>query len=264
MTESGPETFLPLAERLADVSADIVRRYFRADPSILKIEAKADTSPVTVADRAAEEAMRALIEKAHPDHGIFGEEFGFVRTDAEYAWVLDPIDGTKAFVTGMPVFGTLIALLHRGRPVLGIINQPVTRERWVGVAGRRSTLNGRPISTSSAARLADAAQYATHPSMFDHGDDWAKIKSLLAEVKSSRYGGDCYAYGLLAAGFIDLVTDARMQIYDFMALIPVVEGAGGVITDWNGKRLTRDSDGHVLAAANAACHAAAMAHLRDS
>ena len=264
MTEPGPETFLPLAERLADVSADIVRRYFRADPSALEIEAKADESPVTIADRSAEAAMRALIEEAHPDHGILGEEFDFVRTDAEYAWVLDPIDGTKAFVTGMPVFGTLIALLREGRPILGIINQPVTHERWVGVAGRRTTLNGRPISTSRTARLADAAHYATHPSMFCQGEDWTKVKSLLAEVKSSRYGGDCYAYGLLAAGFIDLVTEARLKIYDFMALIPVIEGAGGVITDWNGQQLTGDSDGHVLAAANATCHAAALAHLRRS
>jgi inositol-phosphate phosphatase/L-galactose 1-phosphate phosphatase/histidinol-phosphatase len=264
MTEPGPETFLPLAERLADASAEIVRRYFRADASDLKIEAKADESPVTVADRSAEAAMRALIEEAYPEHGIFGEEYGFVRTDAEYAWVLDPIDGTKAFVTGMPVFGTLIALMHRGRPILGIINQPVTRERWVGVAGRRTTLDGRPISTSKVARLADAAHYATHPSMFGQGDDWAKVQSLLGRVKSSRYGGDCYAYGLLAAGFIDLVTEARLQIYDFMALIPVIEGAGGVVTDWNGRPLTRASDGHVLAAANTACHAAALACLRDA
>jgi inositol-phosphate phosphatase/L-galactose 1-phosphate phosphatase/histidinol-phosphatase len=264
MSEPGPETFLPLAERLADVSADIVRRYFRADASTLKVEAKADESPVTIADRSAEAAMRALIEEAYPDHGILGEEFPFVRTGAEYAWVLDPIDGTKAFVTGMPVFGTLIALMRDGRPILGIINQPVTRERWIGVAGRRTTLNGRPIATSKTARLVDAAHYATHPSMFAQGDDWTKVQSLIAKVKSSRYGGDCYAYGLLAAGFIDLVTEARLQIYDFMALIPIIEGAGGMITDWNGGPLKRDSDGHVLAAANAACHAAALELLRDA
>lgn len=264
MTEPGPETFLPLAERLADVSADIVRRYFRADPATLKTEAKADESPVTVADRSAETAMRALIEETYPDHGIFGEEFEFVRTDAEYAWVLDPIDGTMAFVTGMPVFGTLIALMRNGRPILGIINQPVTHERWIGIAGRETTLNGEVISTSKTARLADAAHYATHPSMFGQGEDWAKVQSLLAQVKSSRYGGDCYAYGLLAAGFIDLVTEAGLKIYDFMALIPVIEGAGGMITDWNGRELNRDSDGRVLAAANSACHAAALAHLRDS
>lgn len=264
MAQPGPESFLPLAERLADVSGDIVRRYFRADPADMKVESKVDESPVTVADRSAEAAMRKLIEETCPDHGIFGEEFPFVRTDAEYAWVLDPIDGTKAFVTGMPIFGTLIALMRNGRPALGIINQPILNERWVGVAGRRTTLNGRPVATSKVGRLADAAQYATDPTMFRRGNDRAKIDSLMAGVKSSRYGGDCYAYALLATGFIDLVTEAGLKIYDFMPLIPVIEGAGGVVTDWNGAPLTRDSDGHVLAAANPVIHAAALAHLRDA
>lgn len=263
MAIDGPEIFLPLAERLAEVSGDIVRRYFRADPADMKIESKADESPVTIADRSAEAAMRKLIEETYPDHGIFGEEFPFVRTDAEYAWVLDPIDGTKSFVTGMPIFGTLIALMRNGRPILGIVNQPIMNERWIGMAGRRTTLNGRPVSTSKVARLADAAQYATDPAMFRHGNDRAKIDSLLAEVKSSRYGGDCYSYALLATGFIDLVTEFGLKIYDFMPLIPVIEGAGGVITDWNGAQLTKTSDGHVLAASTPACHAAAVAHLRD-
>lgn len=263
MAIDGPETFLPLAERLADVSGDIVRRYFRADPADMEIESKADESPVTIADRSAEAAMRKLIEETYPDHGIFGEEFPFARTDAEYAWVLDPIDGTKSFVTGMPIFGTLIALMRNGRPILGIINQPIMKERWIGMAGRRTTLNGRPVSTSKVARLADAAQYATDPAMFRRGNDRAKIDSLLAQVKSSRYGGDCYSYALLATGFIDLVTEFGLKIYDFVPLIPVIEGAGGVITDWNGAQLTTTSDGHVLAAATAECHAAAMAHLRD-
>ena len=263
MANEGPESFLPLAERLADASGDIVRRYFRADPSDMKVEAKADETPVTVADRSAEAAMRRLIEEAYPEHGIFGEEFPFVRTDAEYAWVLDPIDGTKSFVTGMPIFGTLIALLKNGRPILGIINQPILNERWIGMAGRRTTLNGRPVSTSKVARLADAAHYSTDPSMFRHGTDRKKVDALLAEVKSSRYGGDCYSYALLATGFIDVVTEFGLKIYDFMPLIPVIEGAGGVITDWNGAALTRESDGHVLAACTPSCHAAAVAHLRD-
>jgi inositol-phosphate phosphatase/L-galactose 1-phosphate phosphatase/histidinol-phosphatase len=263
MATDGPESFLPLAERLADVSGDIVRRYFRADADDMKVEAKADETPVTIADRSAEAAMRTLIEESYPDHGIMGEEFPFVRTEAEYAWVLDPIDGTKSFVTGMPIFGTLIALMRNGRPILGIINQPILNERWIGMAGHRTTLNGRPISTSKVTRLADAAQYATDPSMFTRGNDRQKIDSLLAEVKSSRYGGDCYSYALLATGFIDLVTEVGLKIYDFMPLIPVIEGAGGVITDWNGRQLTKQSDGHVLAACTAACHAAAVAHLRD-
>jgi len=262
MADAGPESFLPFAERLADASADVIRRYFRVSPAELKQETKSDDSPVTIADRKAEEVMRALIEEIYPDHGIFGEEYGFVRTDAEYAWVLDPIDGTQAFVTGMPIFGTLIALMRHDRPVLGVINQPVLNERWMGVAGRRTTFNGRAVSTSKVKTLAEARQYSTHPSMFRHGDDRAKIDAVLARVKSTRYGGDCYATGLLACGFVDLVIEASLKIYDYMALVPVIEGAGGVVTDWNGSPLTPESDGHLVAAASAECHAAAVALLR--
>lgn len=264
MDEPAPDSFLPLAEQLAEKSGAIIRRYFRAEAATLQAESKSDESPVTIADRAAEEAMRALIEAQYPDHGIFGEEFGFVRTDAEFAWVLDPIDGTRAFVTGMPIFGTLIALMRNGRPVLGVINQPILNECWIGVEGRQTTLNGKPVSTSGVTRLADAAQYSTDPDMFAHGNDRAKVDAVLAEVKSKRYGGDCYAYALLASGFVDLVVEAKLKIYDFMPLVPVVEGAGGVMTDWNGAPLTQESDGHVVAAATTECHAAALAHLRGA
>lgn len=263
MTDAGPESFLPFAERLADASGAVIRRYFRVGPAALKQESKSDDSPVTIADRTAEEVMRKLIEETYPDHGIFGEEYGFVRTDAEYAWTLDPIDGTKSFVTGMPIFGTLISLMRDGRPFLGIINQPILNERWVGMAGHRSTFNGQPISTSGVARLADAAQYSTDPYMFATAEERAKVDAVLAEVKSKRYGGDCYAYAMLASGFIDLVIESSLKIYDFMAIVPVVEGAGGVMTDWNGDPLTPASDGRVVAAASAACNAAAVAYLRD-
>lgn len=263
MTEPVPASFLSLAEKLAESSGEIIRRYFRADAATLQAEAKSDESPVTIADRAAEEAMRALIEAQFPEHGIFGEEHGFVRTDAEYAWVLDPIDGTRAFVTGMPIFGTLIALMRNSRPVLGMIDQPILNERWIGVADRQTTLNGKPVATSGVTRLADANQYSTDPDMFDAGSDRAKVDAVLGAVKSRRYGGDCYSYALLASGHVDLVIDAKMKIYDFMPLVPVVENAGGVMTDWNGNPLTRESDGHVVAAATAALNAAAVAHLRD-
>ncbi|MGD8809708.1 MAG: histidinol-phosphatase [Gammaproteobacteria bacterium] len=263
MTEATPESFLPFAERLAEASGEVIRRYFRVSAAEMKLEAKSDDTPVTIADRSAEEVMRALIEETYPDHGIYGEEYGFVRTDAEYAWTLDPIDGTKSFVTGMPIFGTLISLMHEGRPVLGMINQPVLGERWIGVAGRQSTFNGQPISTSGVTKLADAAQYSTDPDMFSRPEDRRKVDAVLAEVKSKRYGGDCYSYALLANGFVDLVIEFGLKIFDFMALVPVIEGAGGVMTDWNGNRLTRESDGHVVAAASPECHAAAVAHLRD-
>ncbi len=259
MSEACPEEFVAFGQRLADTSRPILRRYFRTP---FDVEDKADASPVTIADREAEAAMRAIIEAAYPDHGIFGEEFPFVRTDAEYAWVLDPIDGTKAFVTGMPVFGTLIALMHEGRPILGIIDQPMTDERWIGAAGRTTTLNGSPVKTRKGTTLETAAHYATHPDMFS-GVERAKFDAVASRVKLSRFGGDCYAYGLLAAGCIDLVTEACLQIYDFMALIPIIEGAGGIVTDWNGAPMTRDSDGRIIAAANPACHVAALALLRD-
>ena len=260
MTEVCPEEFIAFGERLAETSRPILRRYFRTS---FKVEDKTDASPVTIADREAESAMRALIEAAYPDHGIFGEEFPFVRTGAEYAWVLDPIDGTKAFVTGMPVFGTLIALLRADRPILGIIDQPMTAERWIGAAGRPTTLNGKPVRTRPDSTLETASHYATHPDMFTSGNDRAKFAAVAKRAKLSRFGGDCYAYGLLATGCIDLVTEASLQIYDFMPLIPVVEGAGGIVTDWNGAAMTRESDGHILAAANAACHAAALSLLRE-
>lgn len=263
MSDTGAESFLPFAERLADASGEVIRRYFRVSPAELGLESKSDDTPVTIADRSAEEVMRALIEAEFPDHGIYGEEHGFVRTDAAYAWTLDPIDGTKAFVTGMPIFGTLISLMRDGRPVLGVIDQPILAERWVAAEGRQTTLNGKPVSTSGVSRLSDAAQYSTDPRMFGQGDDRAKVDAVLAQVKSSRYGGDCYAYALLATGFVDLVIESDLKIFDFMALVPVVEGAGGVMTDWNGGRLTPASDGRVVAASSAECHAAAVEHLRD-
>jgi inositol-phosphate phosphatase/L-galactose 1-phosphate phosphatase/histidinol-phosphatase len=262
MTEPAPDSFLSLAEKLAEASGEIIRRYFRADAATLQAEVKSDESPVTIADRSAEEAMRQLIEAQFPEHGIFGEEFDFVRTDAEYAWVLDPIDGTRAFVTGMPIFGTLIALMRNGRPILGVINQPILNECWIGIEGRQTTLNGKPVSTSGVTRLADANQYSTDPDMFTGGDR-AKIDAVLSAVKSRRYGGDCYAYALLASGHVDLVVEAQLNIYDFMPLVPVIQNAGGVMTDWNGNALTQDSDGHVVAAATADCHKEAVALLRD-
>ncbi|MCG8547284.1 MAG: histidinol-phosphatase [Alphaproteobacteria bacterium] len=261
MTEPCPDAYVALAEQLADASGEIIRRYFRTP---VDIETKADESPVTVADREAEAAMRAIIEDVCPDHGIFGEEFDFVRTDAAYAWVLDPIDGTKAFITGLPVFGTLVALMRNGLPILGVIDQPIMGERWIGAAGRQTTLNGAPVAARQGSTLETASLYATHPDMFSRGNDMAKMDALAAQVDLMRFGGDCYSYGLLASGHVDLVVEACLAIYDFMALVPVVTGAGGVMTDWNGQPLSRDSDGHVLAAANAACHAGALALLRDA
>lgn len=249
-----PSNLVALAHRLADAARPIASRYFRTG---VTVDDKSDLSPVTIADREAETAMRELLDRQVPDHGVFGEEHGAVRTDAEYVWVLDPIDGTKAFITGLPLFGTLIGLFHRGKPVLGIIDQPILQERWLGVDGERSTLNGRPISVRACESVASAYMYSTAPAMFAGG--YAKPHQALTEkVKLFRWGGDCYAYGLLAAGHVDLVVEADLKLYDYAALIPVIAGAGGVITDWKGKALDMQSDGAVVAAGDAAVHRAAL------
>ena len=224
MVSPVPASFVALAERLAD-----------------------DASPVTIADRQAEERMRAILEAELPDHGILGEEYGTVRADAEWVWVLDPVDGTRAFITGMPIFGTLIGLCHRGRPVLGIIDQPILRERWLGYAGARSTLNGQPIATRACASLESAYLYSTAPAMFT-GSLASRHLKLAEKVKNLRWGGDCYAYGLCASGHVDLVVEASLKQYDYAALGPVIEGAGGICTDWAGKPLDLDSDGTIVAA----------------
>ena len=249
-----PDRFIGLANELADAARPIAARYFRTQ---VAIDDKTDNSPVTIADREAETAMRDLLTRHVPEHGVFGEEHGAVRTDAEYVWVLDPIDGTKAFITGLPIFGTLVALLHRGKPVLGIIDQPILKERWLGVDGQRSTFNGQPISVRACPSLANAYMYSTAPIMFP-GAYEKPHEALTKKVKLFRWGGDCYAYGLLASGHVDLVVEASLKLYDFAALVPVVKGAGGLITDWRGKELDMNSDGSVLAAGDAKVHAESM------
>ena len=249
-----PSNLVALAHQLADAARPIAARHFRTG---VTVDDKSDLSPVTIADREAETAMRELLDRHVPDHGVFGEEHGAVRTDAEYVWVLDPIDGTKAFITGLPLFGTLIGLFHNGKPVLGIIDQPILQERWLGVDGERSTLNGKPISVRACADLANAYMYSTAPAMFAGGYA-TPHQTLTKKVKLFRWGGDCYAYGLLAAGHVDLVVEADLKLYDYAALIPVITGAGGVITDWKGKALDMQSDGAVVAAGDPAVHRAAL------
>ena len=257
MPEIDLDAFLAFALRLADVAGEVIRPYFRKP---LAVSDKADLTPVTVADRLAEEAMRALIEGHFPDHGILGEEFGRVREDAELIWTLDPIDGTKSFISGVPLFGTLIALTQRGRPILGVIDQPISRERWAGAAGRPTTLNGALIRCRPCLELAAATLFATTPDMFK-GEDAAAFARVSAAVKLTRFGADCYAYGLVAAGFVDIVLEASLKPYDFCAMVPVVEGAGGVATDWRGESLDLTSDGRILVAGDRRAHDTALALL---
>jgi inositol-phosphate phosphatase / L-galactose 1-phosphate phosphatase / histidinol-phosphatase len=255
--ETDLDTLLTFAQRLADAAGEIIRPYFRKP---LAIRDKADLSPVTAADREAEEAMRALIERHFPEHGLLGEEFGGVREDAEFVWVLDPIDGTKSFISGVPLFGTLIALTRHRRPVLGIIDQPISGERWAGVSGRPTTLNDVAIRCRACPMLAAATLFATTPDMFK-GEDAASFARVSAAVKLTRFGADCYAYGLLAAGFVDLVLEASLKPYDFCAMVPIVEGAGGLATDWQGDGLDLSSYGRILVAGDRRTHNAVLALL---
>ncbi len=243
MTAPIDAALIAFADELADAAGEIVRRYFRRG---VTVDDKADMSPVTIADREAEAALRVLIERRFPDHGILGEEHGSVRTGAERVWVLDPIDGTKSFISGVPLFGTLIALVEGGVPVLGVIDQPISRERWIGARGHKSALNGAAISTRACPALGAATLFATTPDMF-RGADAEAFQRLKSAVKLARFGGDCYAYGLLAAGFVDLVVEACLKPYDYAALVPVIVGAGGSMTDWQGGPLGLTSDGRVLA-----------------
>jgi histidinol phosphatase-like enzyme (inositol monophosphatase family) len=238
-----------LANHMADEARIIAKQYFRKG---VAVENKNDASPVTLADRAIEKAMRALIEESFPDHGIIGEEFGAVRGEAEFQWVLDPIDGTRAFIAGLPTFVTLIALCKNGLPVLGIIDQPISGERWVSAAAKNT------VSRISALSQATIATTSTH---YFTAAQSAAFAALQKQCGNCVLGGDAYSYGMLASGHIDLVADAGMKPYDFCALRPVVEAAGGVISDWQGKPLTLHSDGSVLAAATKELHAKALSIL---
>ena len=241
------ETALSLASVLADAAGAAIRPLFRGD---FASEKKADRSFVTEADRAAEAAMRTLIEDRFPGDGIIGEEYGTRNEGAGRQWVLDPIDGTQSFMAGRPIFGTLIALLQDGWPVLGVIDQPILGERWVGALGRPTTFNGKPASVRPCPRLEGAVVATTSPHCFGEAEADAYLRLVAKaypEVKWPVYGGDCYNYGLLASGHLDIVIESGLKLHDYAALVPVVEGAGGNMSDWQGNPLDADSDGSVLA-----------------
>ncbi|CAL5329048.1 unnamed protein product [Camellia sinensis] len=261
------DRFAGVGNEIADAAGEVIRKYFRKSFDILD---KEDFSPVTIADQLAEEAMVSIIQANFPSHAIFGEEKGWRCKEkiAEYVWVLDPIDGTKSFITGKPLFGTLIALLHRGKPIFGIIDQPVLRERWIGINGRKTMLNGQEISTRSCAKLSQAYLYTTSPHLFN-GDAEVAFARVRDKVKVPLYGCDCYAYALLASGFVDLVIESGLKPYDFLSLIPVIEGAGGVITDWKGHQLHWEASSdslptsfNVLAAGDKQLHQQALDSLQ--
>ena len=245
---------IALAHRLADASGAVILRYFRREVAVEDKEHVSGFSPVTIADREAEAAIRALIDETCPEHGILGEEHGHERPDARFTWIIDPIDGTKAFIAGMPTWGTLIALEDRGRPVLGVLDQPFLEERFVGHGGG-AWLGERRLATRACPALGAACLFATDPDMFSP-DERAVFDSLASRVQSRRYGADCYAYGMLALGFVDVIVEASMNPWDIAALIPIVEAAGGCVTSWRGGKI--GADGRVLAVGDPRLHEAVV------
>ncbi len=228
---------IAFAGRLADAAGEIALRYFR---TAVAVDDKADASPVTIADKTAEKVMREMIARERPEDGIIGEEFGRERAGAGRVWILDPIDGTKSFISGRPMFGTLVSLAFDGVPQLGVVDCSAVGERWVGVKGRRTTHRLRDGSTRevrvrACADLGLATLYCSSPLMFkEHFPAFERVRE---KVKLPMYGGDCYAYGLVASGFADLDIEAGLQVYDYAAVAPVIEGAGGIMTDWRGRPL---------------------------
>ena len=252
-----PAELLRTAHALADAAAAQSMAYFRTP---LDIITKADESPVTLADRAAETAMRAVLAVEQPVDGIYGEEHGAERVDAARVWVLDPIDGTRSFITASPLWGTLIGVLEGARVVLGMVDMPVLGERWVGQAGVGAQRNGVAVQVSTCTDIAQARIVTTSPDIFNAAD-WQAFDALSRRCAMRRFGGDCYGYAQLAGGTVDLVVETGLQPYDYLGPAGLVEAAGGVITDWEGRALGLQSDGRVVAAATPELHRQALAML---
>jgi len=253
--------FSAFVNELASLSGETILPFFRTALSVTD-KGNGQFDPVTAADHAAENAMRALIRQTFPEHGVIGEEFGSDRADAEYVWVLDPIDGTKSFMAGMPAWGTLIALTRFGEPVFGLMNQPFIGERFSGdgmAASYQGPAGNRELRVRACETLADAVLFTTSPLLMNDADREAFGK-VEAAVRLSRYGGDCYAYCMLAAGHVDLVIETGLKPYDIIPLVPIITGAGGVITTWeNGSPVT---GGRIVAASDKRVHAAALELLK--
>jgi inositol-phosphate phosphatase/L-galactose 1-phosphate phosphatase/histidinol-phosphatase len=257
MPQPSAVQLLEAALEISAAAESIPLRHFRSD---LKVEDKADESPVTVADRQTEERIRQEIESRFPDHGIFGEEFGRSNTQSEFTWIIDPIDGTRSFIGGVPLFGMLLGVLQGGEPVAGVIRMPALAECYAGCRGGGATLNGavircrrRPVRQAYIFINEAGRMVAREPKL---------LGLLMAFGHEARFFNDCYAFALLAAGHVDAVVDFDLQPYDYLPVVPVVEAAGGIMTDWHGAPLGLSSDGRVIAAATPEIHADLMAVLR--
>lgn len=250
------------AHVLADLSGPLILKHFRK-PIAVDNKAGVGFDPVTAADRAAEAIIAKALKAQFPDHAMTGEEFGSSQVASRYRWIVDPIDGTRAFIMGSPLWGTLIGLLDGGRPILGVMDQPFTGERFFSGEktshlrqGRKTTL----LSTRACASLGDAVLTSTHPGLFSAGRQQAILARMEKSVRMTRFGGDCYAYGLLAAGFVDIIIEPGLKSYDIAALIPIVERAGGVITTWDGSPASDGGD--IIACGDKRLHEIALKTMR--
>lgn len=254
---------IAFANRLADAAGDVIRPYFRQRLEVTDKGAHA-FDPVTEADKRAEQAIRAIIRAERPEDAILGEEYGLHQGTSGLMWVLDPIDGTRAFITGQPLWGTLIALEEGGKRLLGIIDQPVLGERFIGHAGvseMRDASGTAALKTRSCAKLSEAIVSTTHPYGYFTDDERHAFGRVARAARMSRFGGDCYAYAMLAAGHIDIIIESGLQHWDVAALIPVIENAGGLVTDWEGRAV--GEGGRVVAAGDARAHGEALAILNS-
>ena len=254
INSSNLKEFISFGNFLADESEIVIKEYFR---KTFTTEIKDDRTPVTIADKNTEQRIRNLIKKKYPNHGILGEEFEGLNPDNEFIWVIDPIDGTMSFIAGHKDFGTLIALLHNNKPILGVIDCPAHKERWIGIQNQPTTLNGDIVKTSKVQKLKDS--YALSSGLYFDDKVFRKnFDKITDQTKYYRFGGDCYMYGMLTSGLIDIVIEDTLKPHDYMALIPVIEGAGGVVTDIQNTDISLDSKGSIIATANRELHKEVM------
>lgn len=250
---------IEIANRLADIAGDIAKAYFRQN---IDIALKAGESPVTCADKEIETELRAYIKKVLPNHGIIGEEFQNEDSKSDYTWVIDPIDGTSSFACGKPTFCVLIALLKQNKPILGILDQPMTQERWIGFENKQSTLNGKACYSNSRSDLVNLKLSCTTPEMFINEEEKNQFKKIRKISAIASYGGDGYSYGLLSSGSIDIIFESDLKYYDVAALIPIIEGSGGRITEWDGTPIDiKTFNGTVLACCNQFVHTTIVGNL---
>ena len=245
-----PQQLIKLANKCADASGKIIKKYFRKK---IKINLKKDNTPFTKADIEAEKIIRELILKQEPNCGFVGEETGTINMNREYCWVVDPLDGTKSFITGKPSFGTLIGLLKNNKPVLGILNQPILNERWVGIAGVETKYNNKKVRVRKCKSIKGAKMYATSPMMFQ-GRNKKIYKNIRTKIGECLFGADCYSHGLMSLGFVDVILEANLKPWDYIASASIISGADGKITDWNDNDLNLQSDGRILATGDSNIH----------